>query len=393
MVLKEQIKILLLLNKLNPGSGPFYRKIHFDQEKYQITVASLFGSQNDIVSAAKNWFGISDKDKITLVGIGAKRGIDIRASLRLLFLLRNGNFDVIQTCQDPSGIIGLILSKFARRPVAVHFEGAVWHKYSALNRLLKSCIFLFADGLIFVSRSVLESLNRFEAHLAKNIHKKVIYNGVDISELQNRNRVNIRSKLRIAQDEFVIGYTGRFVPFKRIDTLIRSVSLLKNNKIRLLLVGDGSERERLKRFGESIGISDRCIYTGMVNRKKVYTLFQAMDIFVIPSSFEGLSSSLVQAMGARLPVIVSDIKENREIVKEGGTGMLFRFGDPGDLAKKIDLLINNVALRKSLGKSAHDFIRENIDIRTIVEQYCELYLYLLGKKWQRRESKNEAYRH
>jgi glycosyltransferase involved in cell wall biosynthesis len=154
----------------------------------------------------------------------------------------------------------------------------------------------------------------------------------------------------------------------------------------LLLVGDGPERRKIEDESIALGISHLCIFPGWVDRRTVYELLHALDVFVLPSLFEGLSSSLVQAMGIGLPVIASDIPSHREIIKDGFTGLLYPTRNVHILSSKIEQLLDNKCLREVLGRNAKLFVKEKIDIKSVVEEYSRIYHEILVKNTKNNET-------
>ena len=102
-------------------------------------------------------------------------------------------------------------------------------------------------------------------------------------------------------------------------------------------------------------------------------------IFVLPSDMEGLSLALLDAMGAGLCVLASDIPENREVVE--GAGYLFKPGDADDLAERLRFLIANPAVRESAGRTARRRIEDEYQWPTIAAQIERVYFQLLGREW------------
>lgn len=136
----------------------------------------------------------------------------------------------------------------------------------------------------------------------------MINNGIDSLKysFNNEIRMKMRSELGIHKDDFVIGHVGSFIPLKNQSFLIDILNelLKKNYKTKLLLIGDGQTRKEVMLKSQSLGLDKFCIFTGI--RTDVHKLMLAMDAFVMPSWFEGLPMSLVEAQASGLPIIASD---------------------------------------------------------------------------------------
>jgi glycosyltransferase involved in cell wall biosynthesis len=159
--------------------------------------------------------GVPDRENLCLLGIGAQSRLAPKSLLMLWRLMKKEKYDIIQTCQSFSAEVGVIFARIMRVPVIVHFEASVRNRFSMAIRMLRTPILSLAHGVIFVSESVKDSLNFAEKSLLRNLTRRVIYNGVSIEEMELKTRESTRKLLNISDDEFVLGYTGRFIPLKK----------------------------------------------------------------------------------------------------------------------------------------------------------------------------------
>lgn len=134
----------------------------------------------------------------------------------------------------------------------------------------------------------------------------VINNGVDLEKFyfDQKKRCDVRQRLNI-QDEILIGHVGRFCYQKNHEYLVKIMKLVKEKKIRacLLLVGEGPDEQRIRKLVQSEKLDNDIIFYGISN--SVNELFMAMDVFILPSHFEGLPIVGVEAQASGLPVIFS----------------------------------------------------------------------------------------
>lgn len=136
----------------------------------------------------------------------------------------------------------------------------------------------------------------------------IIKNAIDVSKyiFNNDIRKIVREKLRISNDTLVMGHVGRFEKAKNHMFLIRIFEhvLCKNNNVKLLLIGTGSELQKVKEYIKEKQLMDKVIFLG--TREDVHELLQAMDVFVMPSEFEGFGMACLEAQASGLPCIISD---------------------------------------------------------------------------------------
>lgn len=142
----------------------------------------------------------------------------------------------------------------------------------------------------------------------------------------------------------------------------------------LLLVGDGKEKTKLTEQIKNYRSRLKIRFMGY--REDVFKLLDSADVFILPTSFEGMSNALLEAMACSLPVITSDIPENRELIKSGINGILYNPGDLGDLVNKVNYILDDIKLRNLIGKEARKTIAERFSMDKIVYQWD---MYLAGK--------------
>jgi GalNAc-alpha-(1->4)-GalNAc-alpha-(1->3)-diNAcBac-PP-undecaprenol alpha-1,4-N-acetyl-D-galactosaminyltransferase len=154
--------------------------------------------------------------------------------------------------------------------------------------------------------------------------------------------------LRLPAPTIVAG--GRLVPQKGLDVLFRAFAARRDELQgwRIALLGEGSARRSLEQLARSLGIDDRIDWPGHV--PEPYAYFMAADIFVLPSRYEGMPNSLLEAMSCGLPVVVSDASAGPlEVVEHEKTGLIVPCDDVEALGAAIARLARNPELRRSLG--------------------------------------------
>lgn len=158
----------------------------------------------------------------------------------------------------------------------------------------------------------------FDANRKTSSQWQLLYYGVDLTSFQNSvESAAIRAELGLPADAFVVGHVGRFIDVKNHEFLVQiAVEIAKcEPRMRLLLVGDGPLRPALEKRVAVAGLADHVVFAGL--RSDVHRLMLgAMDVFVLPSLYEGLPLVLIEAQASGLPCIFSDvITEEADIVK------------------------------------------------------------------------------
>jgi glycosyltransferase involved in cell wall biosynthesis len=206
----------------------------------------------------------------------------------------------------------------------------------------------------------------------------MIGNGIRIELYQQPARPpeQVRSELGIAPTDRVVLCVGRLEERKHQADLLEALPELTGElPMQLLLVGTGSDRDRLAERAAALGIPDRVHFLGQ--RPDIADLLHAADIFALPSRREGVPRAVMEAMAARVPVVATDVVGTREVVKDDVTGLLVPFGEPGALAGALRRVLLDEALATRLVASAHVALTRDWREELVVERVDAAYRSLL----------------
>jgi len=186
-----------------------------------------------------------------------------------------------------------------------------------------------------------------------------------------------RRELGLEEGAPVLVCVARLVPLKRHRDLILALPALieRHTGLRLLIVGHGSEEGTLRALATDCGTSGHIDWLGQ--RDDVPAILDASDLFVLPSTHEGISLALLEAMAAGLPVVATDVPGISEIVVPEVSGVLVPPGMPERLAEAIDRLIADPELSRSIGRAGHQRVRDRFNIDQTIAGTAALYLEIL----------------
>ncbi len=206
-------------------------------------------------------------------------------------------------------------------------------------------------------------------------------NGVD-SKLFKKMEVNdLRDQLGIKPDDFVIGYVGRLMKMKGLDTLLKAFSLLSNkDTLRLLIVGSGEYKQDMLLLASQLGISDKLILKDAIPAEDVPRYMNCLNVLVLPSIttpgwVEFFGRVLVEAMMCEVPVIGSSSGEIPNVV--GDSGLIFQEGNEVDLKDKLNLIIDDNNLKCTLIKRGKARASSLFTWESIAKDTYDLYCSLL----------------
>ena len=205
----------------------------------------------------------------------------------------------------------------------------------------------------------------------KNQKIHIIPNGIDTSVYrppEPETRIEKREILGLDGYDDVLVFTGRLTRQKGLDVLLRSLGRIENRNYILVIAGQGEMQPHLRALAEELGITGKIRFCGPV--KDVLSLYQAGDIFVLPSRDEGLSNSLLEAMSAGMRVVATGISGSSEVIEDGKSGILIPPGDEQALAAALREAFSKDS---SMGRRARERIISDYSIGRIAGEYISLY--------------------
>jgi glycosyltransferase involved in cell wall biosynthesis len=198
-------------------------------------------------------------------------------------------------------------------------------------------------------------------------------NGVEIDSVRAKLDFSLNDPVRLV-------FVGRLHAQKGLDVLLTAFKQLLSHHpqwhLHLQLLGDGPLREDLVALADDLGIASHVDFIGMTERVPEY--LQQADIFVLPSRAEGHSNALLEAMACGLPVVVSDIPANLDVVEGGRNGLVFAVDDPRSLSAALARLLEQRELRARLGLAARETVEAQYSLDHIVDDYIALYREILS---------------
>jgi len=317
---------------------------------------------------------------IPVYGLWRQPGLDVRMPINLARLFRRLEVRIVHAHQCTAWFYAA-LSRLIYRPPALLLEehGRFFPEADrpvrrVVNRWL---IRRLTQRFVAVSEDIRERLGRYEGLDRARI--EVIYNGVSTEiDLSRSARQALRADLGFGAADFVVGTVGRFDPIKNLPMLVKSLAAARMEDARVggLFVGDGAERRSINALVEDLGLAGRVRLTGF--RDDARDLVQCMDLFVLSSLSEGTSMALLEAIAAGVPVAVTAVGGNPEIVIAGETGWVVPSGDVGSLTGAILEAAADSARRGQLAAAGKQRFEERFTFERMIARYRELYRSLIA---------------
>ncbi len=267
------------------------------------------------------------------------------------------------------------LMKVSRDP---KFEGSDRHRF--LDRL-ETGVALEADAVFVIT----EALGREMA--ARGVAEErivVVPNGVHTQDFQPRDRDRALEAELGVQNKSVIGYVGGMVDYEGLDILLEAVAGLKQTRddVHLLVVGDGANERAIHEKARQLRLGDMVTFTGRVPHDQVARYLSLVDVAPfprLPLPVCELISPIkpFESMAMEKAVVVSDVAALTEFVEDEVTGRVFRKGDPADLRRVLEQLIEDPDRRRELGRAAREWVVRERDWSSVTAAVDETYRHIL----------------
>lgn len=378
----KRLRILLLTDTSilsAGGSERFLRNLlsRLSPSRFDVTVLQLaeLGEAGDELPL----FNV-DHVHLGSLPIGAIYGLrGWGALLKLRRMLRDQNFDIVQSQHEKSDLLNALLPRI-RGTVRISNRRDMGFNKSPRLRLVFRLVNHRFDCVIAPAQPILAGLRREEA---LDLRKMMwIPNGVDIELFRPWEapaRRAGRDALGLEPDTIAVGCVASFTPVKRHVDLIAAFAkvVAAQPKARLLLVGDGPLRAEISAQIAALGLEDSVRLLG--NRPDIENLLPLLDAAVLASSTEGMSNALLEAMSCRLPLIATAVGGNLQLVTDDTNGLLVPVNDPASLAKALICIAESEPLRERLGAAGRARIEREFSLDGMVRSYDRLYHRLLGR--------------
>lgn len=327
-----------------------------EKSKYNISFVSLVEKRKE------SFFYLDSSMKRYKLYDKPVRGIThiVQICYKLAKVIKKNNIDVIIDIDGILDMYSLIVKMFTGVKV-ISWEHFNYYQHPTVGhrKYTRALAGRFANAIVTLTK---EDTEYYKENLKIKCPITYIHNPVMNLEKQHAYDINSKTILSV----------GRLTYQKGFDMLVdvANIVLNKHSNWRWIILGDGEDRESLEAKIKEFNLEDRVILKGNVSNVDNY--YSKTGIFVLTSRYEGLPMTLLETKPFKLPVVSFDIKTGpRECIKDGVNGYLVDEFDIEDMAKKIEMLINNKELRSDFSEAAMKDT-EKFDIRSIMNQWNEL---------------------
>jgi len=346
---------------------------NLSQEKYEVhfvVMAPLYGIYEEFLKRCQ---------KIKVIFIPLKGKMNPLNLIRLFWLFRKGQYDLLHTHNSRADVYGILAGKMAGIQIAMaSIHG--YQRYDQINPLFKIRGWIlrnFSDRIITISDALKDLIAENEGIDRKKM--ATVYYGLERLNLE-AGGVNIRGEFDLDPDTPLLVDVGRLIPVKSHDTLIRALKHIIPYfpNLRLFVIGDGMLKEELKGLTKALTLEDHVIFTGY--REDVARFMKEADLLVFPTLGEGFGLVLLEAMAFKKPIVATRVMSIPEIVEDGKSGLLVPPRHPEELADAILQLLRDKKRAEVFGNRGFDILSSKFSIERMVEETERIYDRLLEEK-------------
>lgn len=308
--------------------------------------------------------------------------VSLAAGIRLTklsFHVRRCGYKIVHIFFNDASIVAPAFCKLGGAKVIVsRRDMGFWYTPANLAALRISN--RFVDCIVPNSHAVKENVHRREGF--QNEKMVVIYNGHDQSKFTELPATRLRESLGIGIDDPIVGMVANLYPIKRQSDLIRAFAIAQSKlkNIQLLFIGEGKEKDELRRLAYSLALERRIHFLG--NVPNAIPIIKHITVGVLCSESEGLSNAIIEYMGCGKPTICTRVGGNSEIVEDGYNGFLVNVGDVEGLAAQLIKILSESSLADRMGVRARLRMQERLTSEEMVNSYMNLYAQVLYGKME-----------
>jgi glycosyltransferase involved in cell wall biosynthesis len=308
-----------------------------------------------------------------------KSQFDYRIIRNLYTLMRREGVHVVHTHLYDGNKYGRLAAILARVPCIVSTYQNVYVRRRLKYHLINWALSAVNDRILAGSEAVKESVMRYDRIGAGKI--QVLYNAIDPAKFRGgESGGDVRRRFGIKAEDFLIGVIARLEEQKGHIYVLQAMSQVVRNyrAVKVLVVGDGKLRSFLQERTRTLGLSDFVLFAG--TQRPTDPILRALDLFLLPSLWEGFSISILEAMAMGVPVVATAVGGASEVITSGKDGLLIQPGDVGSLTAAIeDSLLHRDKFRQ-MGKNGKETVIRNFTKANHLAMLQSLYLEVLGKK-------------
>ena len=361
-----KFKVLHIIKSLGRGGAemllPETLKLH-NKERFDFHYIYFLPWKDQMVEAIEDANG-----KVTC--FEAKDNIRLLLQYkRIIGYCREHKIDIIHCHLPWAGFVGRLVHQKTGIPM-IYTEHNMQERYHIATKSINRLSFNSQSLALGVSQDVTNSIQN---NIQPKIPVRTLLNGANTKSFQKTDNSEIRKELGIPDDAIVLGNVAVFRFQKRLVEWLRVINKIReeNPNVYGIIVGAGPLEEEIKKEWKRLKLQNVVFFPGLKTDVKPY--FEAMDIFMMSSSFEGLPIALLEAMSMECAVVSTDAGGIKEVIRNKEDGLIISVDEWQELSGKVQSLIDEPAELNRYKLAARKRVVEAFSLATMVEELEEIY--------------------
>ena len=311
---------------------------------------------------------------------------DIKMFFKLIHLIRKHKYSIVHTHGSKAGVIGRLAAAMARAP-AVLYTVHGWGLKAAplfvreLFRVLEGMLATVTTKILFQTEADMQEAAIYR--VGKRDQYILVGNGIDLGPFFKHDRKKareIRQELKLAGKK-VVGTVGRVSPAKNPAGFVNIAKGVLNEKegVVFLFAGGGEMLDEMREQVKKAGLENDIVFLGV--RRDIPELLSNFDIFILPSLWEGMPRSVIEALALSKPVVAHRVGGLEEIIRDGENGVIISLNRTAEFVESLKFLLENPAVCRKMGARGKMTARR-YDASSVVEKTEALYYQLFSQSGQ-----------
>jgi glycosyltransferase involved in cell wall biosynthesis len=309
--------------------------------------------------------------------LGDHGGGDLSVIAALTRTIREHRIALVHAHEFYMSTVGAVVAHLTHTPLVLTVHGRNYYPERRRRRVIYRMAATRAAKVVAVSRDLQQYFCRTTGVRPDQVD--VIYNGVGVGRFDERSRdAGLLAPFGIPANAPILGTVGNLYPVKGQIFLIRAARAVLDRvpDLHVIILGRGELHDALNAEAAALGIQDRIHLLGY--RDDASRWFGVMTVFALPSLSEGLPLSLLEAMAAGLPAVVTSVGGMPEVVQEGQTGFIVPPRDTEALSARLTVLLKDPPLANKMGLAGRRLVEARFSLNRMAEDYRDLYARTLG---------------
>lgn len=342
-------------------------------------IATGLAKHTDIKSSILTWFGydpFDGQEVVDIRSVDASEGfIDIGSFREACQQVSEMNVDVLHTHHTHAGFYAKAVGLRLRIPV-VRTEQNTHDGYTTVGKVSNGLTNPLTAKVSCISEAVYNSFEGWERLLLSDEDIEIIPNGVSFDRVVSAKSLewSVYDVVDADPDSVLIGNAAMFTEQKAHDILVRALAEVEDkvrHNIELVIAGDGNLREDVSKLARSLSVWDNVHFMGLLDRAEVYRMMEEVDLFCMPSRWEGYCVAVAEAMAFGTPCILSDIDVFTEVYDDAA--LYHPVDHVMELSRRIKTLVEDETCRTELGRQGRELVKSEYRLEQVTKQYESLY--------------------